>query len=504
MSVETELKLTILTEDIEKFSQHPVLKSAIQPPKTQTLLSIYFDTEKQDLLQQGIGLRVRHMGKKRLQTLKTQGSVLGGLHRRHEWETEVESDVPQIDLIPEDALPKRFLHKLKHIKPIFTTRFERKTWHITPSENCEIEIALDQGEVYAGEYTMPISEVELELKAGSPSVLYQLALQLQETLRLTIENRSKAARGYQLHKSSEPQYYKAKSIVLTKNMSAEQAFVNIVWHCLNHLQSNEAMVLHGDDIEGVHQMRVALRRLRSCLSVYKSIISYKTSKFIRQELKWISNVLGEARDWDVFQMTLHDIRAQVPENKEIEALQTLVVSLQRQSYVLVRETLNLPRYDRLLLSLGEWLTNLSWRQTADRNQLNTLDKSVASFSNQQLDYHHQRVYKRGKYFDQLTPEQRHELRIEIKKMAYSVRFFTSLYSQESVKNYSKRLSQLQDELGILNDVHVAGTLLEKANINSNTPARHFLEGWYTYQRMIHLESLAQAWQNLLTQKNFWK
>ena len=504
MSVETELKLTILAEDVEKFSQHEVLQSTTQPPESQTLLSTYFDTEKQDLLQQGIGLRIRHVGKKRLQTLKTTGSVLGGLHQRNEWEIEVESNVPQIDLIPEDALPKRFLHKLKHIQPIFTTEFERKIWRITPSENCEIEVALDQGQVRAGECTTPISEIELELKAGNPSVLYQLALQFQETLPLTIENRSKAARGYQLHKSSEPQYYKAESIVLSKNMTAEQAFVTIAWHCLSHLQSNEDMVLHGKDIEGVHQMRVALRRLRSCLSTYKSIIPYKTNQFLRQELKWISTILGEARDWDVFQLTLQSIRTQAPDNKDIEALEALVTSLQRQSYVLVRDTLNLPRYNRLLLSLGEWLTNLTWRQSAEKNQLNTLDGSATKFATQQLDKHYQKVYKRGKYFDQLTPEQRHDLRIEIKKMAYSVRFFSSLYSQDIVKNYSKRLSQLQDELGVLNDVHVAGALLEKANIDPNTPARHFLAGWYTYQRMIHLDSLAHAWQALLTQKIFWK
>jgi inorganic triphosphatase YgiF len=501
MSIETEIKLYIAPEDTEKFVQHPLLQSANH---SQHLYNTYFDTPKHDLLQHGVALRVRRIGDRRVQTMKTAGTSLGGLHKRQEWENDITGDTPDYAQFPTDALPKWCADKknLKKIKAIFTTDFNRTTWLLALEDGSKIEVALDQGKIKTQAAKLPLSEVEFELKSGSPEQLYKIALTLQDVIPLLIENKSKAERGYALDKPKPLTYQKAGAVKLSPDMTAEQAFVHIIWHCLEHLQANEDMVLYGEDIEGVHQMRVALRRLRSGLSWYKPLIPNKKHAIIRDELKWITNILGVARDWDVFALSLQEMQS-CDKKFPLKDLRTNVAHLQARAYVTVRETLRSPRYSRMLLLLGKWLTQRRWRRKLDVKMLQELDNPVKDFASQTLEKHHQRVCQRGENFAQLSQVQLHELRIFIKKMAYGSRFFAALYPQKLARPYAKSLSHLQDELGILNDGNVATDLLNQAGLGENAPARHFLNGWYAHQEVTHLAHLEKVWQAFLEQKIFW-
>jgi CHAD domain-containing protein len=123
-----------------------------------------------------------------------------------------------------------------------------------------------------------------------------------------------------------------------------------------------------------------------------------------------------------------------------------------------------------------------------------------------LDQHYQQICQDGEQLMELDPEQRHQLRIAIKKLAYGVRFFAELYSptDDTPRLFAKSLSQLQEELGILNDANATTQLLNQMGIDDNVPARHFLKGWYAHQQAIHLVHLAAAWQQWREQKIFWK
>jgi inorganic triphosphatase YgiF len=509
MKTETELKLRIAPEYIDKFLRLPILQSAVQTTERQHLYNTYFDTAEHALLQQGVGLRVRHIGNQRLQTLKTAGMGLSGLHQRQEWEAKIAGDTPDYSLLAESPLSQWCTEEqhLQQVKPLFTTDFRRTTWDLTLEDGSKIEIALDQGEIQTATASTPLHEVELELKSGVPERLYQVALILQKSLPLVIENKSKAARGYALTKPLPLEFHKAHPAVgITPEMTAEQAFVKIIWHCLEHLQANEDMVIYGEDIEGVHQMRVALRRLRSTLSLYKPLIPNKTHTKVRKELKWFGNVLGVARDWDVFNLTLQNMLAQQLDYKVLQELHTLVTDQQTQAYTTVRETLQNRRYSRMLLIFGKWLTRRSWRLHLDTSTMLRLEQPTVAFASDILDKHYQQVCQEGEHLMQLGPEQRHQLRISIKKLAYGVRFFAELYSpaDETPRLFAKSLSQLQEELGILNDANTTTQLLNQIGIDDNAPSRHFLNGWYAHQQAIHLAHLAAAWQLWREQKIFWK
>ncbi|RKZ37049.1 MAG: hypothetical protein DRQ49_16895 [Gammaproteobacteria bacterium] len=507
MSIETELKLSLPPKKANKLIQHPMLQSASHT--TQHLYNTYFDTPNHDLLQHGVGLRVRRIGDKRLQTMKTAGTVLGGLHQRQEWEMEISGNTPDYSQFPKGALPAWCSSKKnrKKIEALFTTDFTRTTWDLSLNDGSKIEVALDQGEIKTKTASIPLNEVELELKAGSPNVLYKVALTLQKTLPLTIENKSKAARGYALYQTNSLQFQKAGSVNLNPDMTADQAFIHIIWHCLEHLQANEEMVLYGEDIEGVHQMRVALRRLRSCLSFYKSLIPKKTYAKLYKDVKWMTDVLGVARDWDVFALNLQNMQAQSSplslSHQLLEDLQTRVADFQERAYITVRQAMRSPDYSRLLLSLSQWLMQQSWRRKLGTKSLQRLDSPVMLFASQKLESHYQRICQQGQNFAQLNTEQRHELRIFVKEMAYGTRFFAELYPHKAVRPYAKNLSHLQDELGVLNDVNVATDLLNQAGLDENASARHFINGWYAHQHITYLTSLDSACQTFFEQKTFW-
>jgi len=190
MSIETELKLYIDPKYIRQFLDHPLLESTIC--MTQDLYNIYFDTSEHDLLRNGVGLRVRRVGDRWIQTMKTANQAVDGLHQRQEWEVEINSEIPEYDKFP--TLPPC----TDKIKPLFTTNFQRMKWDLVFDDGSEIELVLDQGEVKANNASVPLSEVELELKAGSVEKLYEVADILQEQVPLSVKNDSKAAMGYAL------------------------------------------------------------------------------------------------------------------------------------------------------------------------------------------------------------------------------------------------------------------------------------------------------------------
>ena len=503
MPTETELKLHLEPEIVNQFKQHPLLRTAIHTTAPQHLYNTYFDTVDHTLLQQGIGLRIRRIGEQRIQTIKSAGSGLGGLHQRQEWETIVAGDSPEYAQFPAEALPT-WCHdenNRQQIVPLFVTDFTRTTWHLIFEEDNEIEIALDQGEVKTPNACLPLCEVELELKKGSPTKLYQVALKLQKKLPLRIENKSKAALGYALHQPQSPQFHKAGTLKLMPEMTAEQAFIAISWHCIEHWQANEEIIWHHDTPEGIHQMRVALRRLRSSLNFYQDLIPQESYTKLHHQLKWLTTVLGTARDWDIFTQHLLEIQSHHSETS-LADLATTITELRKNAYVNVRHIIGSPEYSRLLLTLGKWLTQRRWRKNMEMRALQSLEQPVGHFANQILPSRYQKLCRQGEQIAKLNAKQHHNLRISVKKMAYATRFFSNLYPPTTTQAFTKSLSQLQEQLGILNDAKTVTTLLNQVPSTTNS-IRQLLKQHFKQQKPENLDKLTKIWQNLLEQPPFW-
>jgi inorganic triphosphatase YgiF len=497
MSTETELKLAIAPEHVEKFLQYPLLQTFTAT--TKHLCNTYFDTSELDLLKKKIGLRIRYVDNMRLQTIKTAGQSIGGLHQRQEWEMAIDGDVPRYELMPEQIRARMPASSL--LLPVFTTNFQRKQWNIEIGDSM-VELVLDQGTIQSSQTVMPLYEIELEIKKGSTTALYNIALDLLNYLSLRIENQSKAARGYQLFHPKAPKIVHAAIIHLDRTMTAKQAFIHTVWQELQHLQANEFSILSGDNVEAIHQMRVAVRRLRSYFGIFKPFVPVPCEEYsmLRKELHWLGEESGMARDWDVFYQTLYEVRQQVATTAVLDSLVVTVRYFKTQAHEKMREILNSTRYHRLLLSLGKWLTqqNEVTETSGARWEL-----PVTELAGEILQRRYLFVQEQGEKLLKLSETQRHAVRIEIKKLSYAARLFASLYPSENTQDYLNTVSKLQTELGILNDMAVAHSLLDRAGLHPHSPAQHLLIGWYAYQRVIHLKKLEKTWTTWLKQKTFW-
>ncbi len=511
-NTEIELKLLIDPADIPRLRRHPLLKTLCPSgPKTRKLTSIYFDTDDFVLKNRDIALRVRRSGRQWIQTVKGGGSVRAGLHQRDEWEAPVAQSTPDFTKITDPGLIRLFAGEelRQRLHPVFVTEFNRTIWLLETEAGDQVEMALDQGEIRAGQSIAPICEVELELKVGNPAALYELALALQETASLCAENASKAERGYALCAAPLPQpAVKVPQPELARKMTVDAAFRAIAWNCIGQLQDNQSRLREGYDPELIHQMRVAVRRLRSALNLFGAAVPGIKDAALTAELRWLVGELGPARDWDVFLgETLPTIVEALPQDAGLARLQQEADRLCQAARERACTAAASPRYHGLLLTLGRWLWREPWRDTAEAAGLAQLDQPLAAFAASMLARRHRQLCRRDRHLAQLNEEQRHALRIAAKKLRYAAGFFSGLYPRKASRRYLHALADLQDELGVLNDQAVTGRLLEQIGADDRDLLRcrasGVMIGWIACKTRLQLAGMARVWKRFNRCKVFW-
>ncbi|WP_447553833.1 CYTH domain-containing protein [Vreelandella sp. EE22] len=198
--LEIELKLALPAASIDALLNYPALSQA---PLKKHLQNTYFDTPCGELARAGVALRLRQIDTQTLQTVKTRGHGGGGLSTRNEWEWPVKDGL-DIDALAGLAPFKGELSGvLCRLSPSLSTHFDRRSWQVDWNES-RIELVLDEGEIACNGAQVPICEVELELKDGSPDALWSLALSLCAQTALRPSDLSKAARGNALGRGQWP------------------------------------------------------------------------------------------------------------------------------------------------------------------------------------------------------------------------------------------------------------------------------------------------------------
>ncbi len=508
MGREVELKLSIDRKDVAHLRNHPaVISTCVGKPATHKLISIYYDTPDLKLLDAGISLRIRHISGRWIQTIKSTGSSLTGLHQRKEWEDVIAANHLDYTKILDPDLIKIFAdQKLRDaLRPIFQTEVRRSEWQLAFDNADKIELALDRGQLVVDKKSESISEIELELKAGNAGRLFDFALELQRVIPLTLENTSKAQRGYAYFRTEPPVIFKAQLPKLVNNADASSAFKKIAWECINQLQRNEDMVLRGADVEGVHQMRIALRRLRSAFTLFRKVLGRANSVALLTEVDWLADTLGKARDLDVFiTQTLPVVISQFKNHNGLQMLRDKAITAQAEVYIEVRAVLSSQRYHCLLLTLAAWLENERWQENA-KSAKNYQALDIASVT---LTKHYKQLLLSGKGLTHMPTEERHATRIAAKKLRYAAEFFASLYSSKKSRSFIKNLSHLQERLGVLNDIAATENMLLR--IIGPQPGRaldealHILSGWNACNAIHNLTKIAEDWQTFITKKPFWR
>ncbi len=299
-------------------------------------------------------------------------------------------------------------------------------------------------------------------------------------------------------------HVKASPIRLAPDASSEEAFIAIIGGCLRHAEANR-LAVQQSQIEGVHQMRVAFRRLRSGLKIFRPLIPREASASLVEDLRWLNGFLGPARDWDVFlEEGMAPVFAHFPRKRSLLLFRGRAGVLREHHHQTLREALAQPRYALMRQHFSDWLEGRAWREGLGDEAREPLAEPILAFATPLLESDHRRVVKRGEAFADLSAEERHALRIRIKELRYALDFFASLYPAPAVKITLSALSGLQDCLGVMNDIAVARRLLDETGLKPLSVARQVIEGWYGCRLDVHERQFAEVWQRYREGERPWK
>lgn len=484
--MELELKLEFAPDDRQRLEA--MLPPASRAPTTRRLVSTYFDTPGQDLRRAGYSLRVRRDGRRRIQTFKADGGGFAGLFARPEWECPVAGDVPLFD---ENCAPLAAMlgaGALARIGPVFVTDVRRTSWMIDYA-GARIEVALDDGEIRAGACIERLCELELELSAGPPRALFDLARALNEAVPLRLGVRSKADRGYACVDGNPTGRAMAEPLALDPEGDAGDAFRVIAGAGIRQFRRNEALLLATAAAEPLHQARVGLRRLRSAFSLFGPLLAAdRRAGQLRAELRWLAAKLGDVRNLDVLIARCADAAGD-----ELFAART-------RAFEQARAALASTRCRRLMIDLAAWLELGDWRVAPAHPA--RLHAALEPFARALLESQRRRLKHHGKGLARLAPRRRHRVRIEVKKLRYATEFFTVLYADGKARRrhraFLAALDRLQDLLGELNDLAVGAALLARLGSDMKLPK----SGRHRRRRL--LDGAEDACDALLRAKRYWR
>ena len=509
---EIEIKLELVPANLPDLKRIPLLRAVKPTPKGATQVSVYFDTEDQKLRKKGLILRVRREGRHFTQTIKA--TVNAGAFERDEWEVEIAGNDPDLDEANGTALEPVLTKKLRRgLKAVFETRVRRTVYPLLNNGHA-IALTVDRGTIETGKRSLPLCEIELELKRGSAAELFDVAHELTQALPARLAVKSKSERGYESLDGQQDLPVKAAAVDLHAGMIAREAFKTIGFACLKQVINNEPALTRGNP-EGVHQMRVGLRRLRAATSLFAALLHDPQTAALKNELKWLAGELGPARELEVLvNRVVAPMKRQRRRWRGMPSLSHEFAERRDAALSRAQMAVQSARFRALTLEVAAWLEAGSWTNPPDDVVRDCGELPIAQFAFEQLARRWRKVRKKGKVLAQLDARSRHKLRIRTKKLRYAAEFFATLFSTKRAlkrrKQFLPALERLQDGLGDLNDiaVHEKRIAAMGARRRRSNPSRVFAAGLLTgredARKDVAMKLATEAYADVAKIKPFWR
>lgn len=460
-------------------AQRQAVRRALATSKAQILRlqAQYFDTPDRRLAAAHVSLRLRQEGEAWVQTLKCPGENRWS-RLEHEVPRAADGAEPGLDLALHAGTPAgvRLMaalgSKADSLEVVYATDVQR-TRRVILGPGLQAEVALDVGEIRAGNARRELHEIEFELHSGSVAALVALAARWAERHGLWLDVISKAERGQQLARgaaSVAPVH--AQPVVLKDPKSPDAALRQMVSACLAHLLPNAAEVAGGTaQPEHLHQARVALRRLRTALRIFGDW-SPATDAEWTPALSTLFGQLGAARDRDALEADLLPaLRAAGAPLAELPAEEAEGSGLS--------DTLRAPATTLLWLALIDFANGAPAEDPAPSGNA----RALAAKRLQRLQ---RQLAKDAKAYAGLEDEQRHRARRRLKRLRYGIEFTASLFRGKKVQRYLEDLKPAQDALGEYNDLVVAEQAFGR--MVGEQPQAWFALGWLAAQRAELLDA----------------
>ncbi|WP_049976147.1 CYTH and CHAD domain-containing protein [Azospirillum sp. B506] len=509
---EVELKLHAAPADLARVSALPGLMAlADGPATTQRLRTAYFDTPDLKLAANGVALRVRQEGERFIQTLKTVNSASPGdsaaVAVRREWDWTVAGEAVDVGVLSDPGVAGLVpAAALDTLECLFITDFRRTTLLLRPDPLTAVELVVDDGGVYAGGRSLPISEVELELKAGKVASLFDLALTLQAAIPMRIGTESKAEAGLRLVTGRTPGPVEAEPLGLSPLTTVAEAYRHILRQALRQFLANEACALGGGDVEGLHRMRVALRRLRTAHRLFAPLIAAPEADRLVEESRAIAKRLGPARGWDVLMSGVIDPLLAEPATEPVidRAAVNRLASLARSAGAgPAREAMAAilaPACTTTILGLAAWLEHGHWLSEADGDRRTALSAPITTLASGWLSAKQAKLGKSPK-----LPEDakgRDKLRRRLRALRYTADFFRGLYPEAATLPFFAALEPLQAALDADQDAVTSARMLGSlSGADPKTVAA--VTAWIDRRSDKRRKALPELWRRFRAVPPFW-
>ncbi len=459
-----------------------------------SLQAKYFDTPDRELANAGIALRLRKEGRRWVQTVKAPGTdALSRVELNHL------RSAPELDLA---------LYTGTALEPVFAAlkgplclRYETKVTRLVlpyEADGNSIEIAYDQGALFAGELELPISEVEFEYVDGDPARMFSLAREWVEKFSLVLDLRSKSERGDALASlalttntdangltvvttvpnpslASLFRARRAKPVVMKPRISTPQAYLACLNECLIQIIHNTAYAAGVDThnansslhIEYTHQLRVGIRRLRSCLKLFAGSVPAIPANDMAV-LRNAFNLLGMARDGDVVALVVH------PQLK-LAGLPDIRMPRHAAKGPKASVVTANPELQATLVNLMAGMVQLGDQLQHDMANSQALPEPARPVLVKRLADWLRKIGKKGSKFSELPIEAQHDLRKDVKALRYCLDFSDALLAKSNIADIRKVLELVQEDLGELNDFYTAELFYEP--LTQKQPQAWFAIGW---------------------------
>lgn len=456
---EIELKLTLPYSDRDALVKMLGKTAPLASRKSvhQRLLSTYFDTPAQDLRKMRMALRIRQIdsstGPVWVQTLKTGGEWGSALTRRGEWEEKLQSHGLSMDAL--QATPWREIDPdgalYKALMPCFTTRFERTSWQVRTKDHSRVEVALDIGQIESAGQFAPICELELELKAGRASSLFELAQSISANVAVVPASLSKAERGYALAQGTLGLPQHSRPPKLSRSQSLVEAAQQVFRETFFQFTRNLDTLVVTDNAELVHQARVGWRRFKSALRLFKPVLARERIPDVAS-LKPLLDSLGRMRDLDVALAetlpqtaaiyTLDNPSRQLHWNQFVQSLAD-AAQAERISF---RSALRVPVVGATLLRVTRYIEEMS---PLDAVVTESKARGLDSWSEHRL----QRLQRKLEQSIEAATDKdsQHRARILAKRLRYGLESMQTVLPNRLAKKGLMKAAALQGAIGVSRD-----------------------------------------------------
>ncbi len=470
----------------------------------------YFDTADFALHRAGVMLSVRRRGKRLIQTLS--GPPPGEPERTIKSFREVREFIPDLMGLEPDLAPEwQVSLKRLAIEPAFVIKVRRRECRLKIGVSA-VHVVIDQGTIASGAHVRQMSEVKLTLASGQPRTVFEAAACIFKSHRFTLSTMSQATRGFALAIGQPPEFSKFIPLSLDRQGCGDAAIIQILRGFQNHVLTNHDAAADGRNSEGVHQLRIGLRRLRSALRLLRGIMPPEILGGFLENARSAANDCSAARNWDVFLTeTLPKIVDGCKNLGDFGSLQLAAEKQRGEAYNSVRHLLSAEPYVRFHLALGMWIGSAEWQACAMASP--GLSGPVISFATTVLIDSHRRVHKRGEHFRRLSPQALHRLRVAAKNLRYIADSLGSVMEdltrkQKRTRRYFRDLSRLQTQLGYANDMVTTCQLIEAlSNDCWSTPAvsqaAGVVVGWSAHSVSESNMLLRMAWQTFRRREPPW-